>query len=245
MHMTFFTRRGIIALPFLAMFWIACSTDPSAQQAKSVARGKKYLEHKDYARAILEFRNATKPKPNDAEPWYQLCVASLAGKQTEQAILAFRHATKLNPNYTAAQLRLSQAIAITEGAPNPSIAESNDVRTAFARQIRLPCFRRGRAPFRLKNGLPTSLSMAKWKGTGVSGLNPSSRSRPRSFSPNPTFMAWLFPSGRHNRLICAHYQGGGSLRASARILARRLESRASEVRAAPSGRARRNISRTC
>ena len=53
------------------------------------------------------------------------------------------------------------------------------------------------------------------------------------------------PVCRHNRPICAHAQGMVSLRASVIILVRRLERRASEVREAPSGKARRNISSTC
>ena len=53
------------------------------------------------------------------------------------------------------------------------------------------------------------------------------------------------PVGRHNRPICAHSHGVGSLRVSSRVLASRLESRAREVRVASSERARRNISGTC
>ena len=55
----------------------------------------------------------------------------------------------------------------------------------------------------------------------------------------------LRPDGRHNRPISAHFQGMASLRVSATILVRRLERRSRRLRAAPSGKARRNISSTC
>src|SRR5436190_4695012 len=34
-------------------------------------RGKELLAKKEYARAILEFKNATRLQPKDAEPYYQ------------------------------------------------------------------------------------------------------------------------------------------------------------------------------
>jgi hypothetical protein len=50
---------------------------------------------------------------------------------------------------------------------------------------------------------------------------------------------------RHNRPISAHSQGMASLRASVRILVSRLERRPKQLRSAPFGSARRNISSTC
>ena len=49
----------------------------------------------------------------------------------------------------------------------------------------------------------------------------------------------------HNRPISAHSQGVRSLRVSAAILVRRLERRWRQLRAAPIGSARRNISSAC
>ena len=53
------------------------------------------------------------------------------------------------------------------------------------------------------------------------------------------------PDGRHNRPISAHSQAVASLRASATILVSRLESRSRQLREAPFGKVRRNISSTC
>jgi tetratricopeptide (TPR) repeat protein len=81
-----------------------------AQQTKYLERGKKFLAQKDYSRAIIEFRNATRPIPKDAEPWYQLGMAALQAKQFQQAVAAFRQAVKLNPNHAGAQLRLAELL---------------------------------------------------------------------------------------------------------------------------------------
>ena len=101
-------RRSLVFLPLLALGWSGCSRDPAKQEAKYLAQGKKFLEKKDYARAIIEFRNAATAMPRDAEPWYQLGLASLAAQQTEQAIIGFRKATELNPKHASAELGLSE-----------------------------------------------------------------------------------------------------------------------------------------
>ena len=67
------------------------------------------------------------------------------------------------------------------------------------------------------------------------GILPTSPHCGHQFRPNPA----------HNRPISAQSQGVGSLRASATILERRLESRLRQLREAPLGDARRNISSTC
>ena len=53
------------------------------------------------------------------------------------------------------------------------------------------------------------------------------------------------PVMRHKRSMSAHVQGVASLRASMRILVRRLERWSRRRREVPFGRARRNISSTC
>jgi len=106
--MTDAMRRSVVFLPLLALAWSGCTRNPATQEATYLARGKKYFAKKDYPRAILEFRNATKPRPRDAEPWYQLALAYLAANQTGPGIGALQQATRLNPRHTAAQLKLSE-----------------------------------------------------------------------------------------------------------------------------------------
>jgi len=85
-----------------------CSRDPATQEAKYLKRGQALFAKKDYSRAILEFSNAAKAMPKDAEPHYQLGLANLAANRTPQAIISFRRAMQLNPNHIGAQLKLAE-----------------------------------------------------------------------------------------------------------------------------------------
>jgi tetratricopeptide (TPR) repeat protein len=113
---------GILTNRFLAAccvtIWaltcVSCARSPAAKEAKYLARGKEFLEKKDYARAIIEFRNASAAMPKDVEPWYQLGVASLGSKQTAQAIQSFRRATELNPKHASAELELSELMLASQ-----------------------------------------------------------------------------------------------------------------------------------
>ena len=61
------------AIIFLSLGSSACShATPEQKGAKFLASGKALVEKKEYARAILEFKNATRLIPNDAEPLYQM-----------------------------------------------------------------------------------------------------------------------------------------------------------------------------
>ncbi|HUB33429.1 MAG TPA: tetratricopeptide repeat protein [Bryobacteraceae bacterium] len=101
-------RYGVVFLCSFTILAVGCSRDPAVNEAKHLARGKKYFAQKDYQRAILEFRTASQFKAQDAEPWYQLGISYLAAKQIAQAVPALRKATELNPNHKDAQLRLAE-----------------------------------------------------------------------------------------------------------------------------------------
>jgi tetratricopeptide (TPR) repeat protein len=88
--------------------WLGCARSPAAKEANFLARGKALLQRKDYGRAALEFRNASKVLPKDAEPWYQLGMADLGANDPAGAVLALRQATRLDPKHAAAQLQLSE-----------------------------------------------------------------------------------------------------------------------------------------
>lgn len=87
-----------------------CNTSPQAKEAKSLKRGAALLAKKDYARALLEFRNASKAMPNDAEAYYQIGVAYLGLSDTRNAFVAFRRATELNPKHAGAQLKFAELL---------------------------------------------------------------------------------------------------------------------------------------
>jgi tetratricopeptide (TPR) repeat protein len=103
-----YMRIRALPLCILALLYCGCSRSPAAKEAKFLARGKKFLDQKDYARAALEFRSANQANPRDAEPWYQLGIAYLGAKQPDNAFLALLKATELNPRHTSAQLRVSE-----------------------------------------------------------------------------------------------------------------------------------------
>ena len=77
------------------------------------------------------------------------------------------------------------------------------------------------------------------------GLLPSHAENSLAMSRFAEGLARQRPGGRHYRPISARSHGVVSLRACVTILVRRLESRSRQLREAPSGRVRRNISSTC
>lgn len=116
-------RKQAAAALFLcvaAMCGVACKSDPAAKEAKFLARGKSFLEAKDYPRAVLQFSNAARINPKRADTWHQLALAYLGSRQTKQAVEALRRALSIDPNHTAAQLRLSELMVT---ASDPSILE--------------------------------------------------------------------------------------------------------------------------
>src|SRR5689334_15081703 len=96
----------ICAVILLGVVLESCNRSPEALRDKYVAAGKQLLQKKDYARAILQFRNATQTMPKDAEAYYQLGLAYLGARNWRPAYLALRKAIELNPKHSAAQIKL-------------------------------------------------------------------------------------------------------------------------------------------
>src|SRR4051794_40521405 len=88
----------------------ACRT-PEQKAAEFIRHGKALAEQKDYNRAVLEFQNAVKAAPNDAEPFYQLGRTYLSIGNPRLAVPALKKATELNPKHAAAQLALAELMA--------------------------------------------------------------------------------------------------------------------------------------
>jgi tetratricopeptide (TPR) repeat protein len=84
---------------------------PEAKKARFIAQGKKFLEAKDYNRAIIAFKNAAAAVPDDAEAQYQLGSAYIAAGDTHAAAGSFQRATELNPAHAGAQIMLAQQLA--------------------------------------------------------------------------------------------------------------------------------------
>jgi tetratricopeptide (TPR) repeat protein len=85
-----------------------CTRSPQAREAEFLKRGDAQMAKKDYARAILEFRNATQAMPRDAEPYYRLGLAYLPSCDWSNAVKAFKQATERNPKHAGAILKLAE-----------------------------------------------------------------------------------------------------------------------------------------
>ena len=99
------------ALVCLTVMVLSSCARPEAKKARFIAQGKKFLEAKDYNRAIIAFKNAAAAVPDDAEAQYQLGSAYIAAGDTHAAAGSFQRATELNPAHAGAQIMLAQQLA--------------------------------------------------------------------------------------------------------------------------------------
>src|SRR5205823_4858616 len=88
-----------------------CRSTPQQKEAKFMKRGLERLAAKDYGRAMLEFQSAAREMPNDAEPYYQLGLASIEAKDGRNALIALAKANQLNPNHVQAQVKLAELLS--------------------------------------------------------------------------------------------------------------------------------------
>lgn len=105
----------------------ACARTPEQKHAKFLERGTAQLKNHDYARAILEFRNAIRAKPKSAEAYYQMALAYIGARDMPRAIHFLEKALELDPKYTAAELKLSE-LAVATHSPAESREAERHVR---------------------------------------------------------------------------------------------------------------------
>ena len=101
-----------------------CTSSPQTKEAKALARGKKLLQQKDYARAMLEFKNAARTVKSDAEPYYQMALVALETGDSYAAYRLLNEAVKLNPQHIEAKSHLARLIAEKGSAKSLPEAES-------------------------------------------------------------------------------------------------------------------------
>jgi tetratricopeptide (TPR) repeat protein len=85
----------------------ACSRNPAENEAQYLTRGKQFRTKGEYDRAVLEFKNAIKAMPKDAEPYYQLALVHIAKGEIRTAYGLLTKATQLDPKHAGAQLQLA------------------------------------------------------------------------------------------------------------------------------------------
>ena len=96
-----------VALLLVVLMSAGCTRSPEAKSAAYIEAGKKLLEKKDPARAILQFRNATQATPKNAEAHYQLALAQLAAGDLRSGVASLRKALDLDPKHAGARFRLA------------------------------------------------------------------------------------------------------------------------------------------
>src|SRR5271165_5340238 len=105
-----FGRKAFWAVAAILML-SACNQSPEAKEARFLEKGRKEFEKRNYAVAILHFKNAAEAKPWDGEPHYRLGLSYLAGNDFKSAASEFKTAADLNPRHTGAQLKLAELMA--------------------------------------------------------------------------------------------------------------------------------------
>jgi tetratricopeptide (TPR) repeat protein len=91
----------------------SCRTSPQDKEAKYLKRGDALVAKKEFARAVLEFRNAAQAVPKDAEPYYRMGLAYLASGNLTGGVRSLQKATLLNPKHAGAQLKLAELMTGT------------------------------------------------------------------------------------------------------------------------------------
>lgn len=79
-----------------------------------MAAGKQLLKKHDVARAILEFKNATKATPKDPETHYQLAIAYIQSGDVIHGVPELRKVLEINPKHQEAQLILARLMSTVD-----------------------------------------------------------------------------------------------------------------------------------
>ncbi len=104
----------IASVVLLALTLQGCRKPPQEREAAFLKRGEGLVAVKQYSRAILEFRNAIRVMPKDAEPYYQLGIACMDAGDIFDAFRAFHRATELNPKHSLAQKKVAELLDMTQ-----------------------------------------------------------------------------------------------------------------------------------
>jgi len=117
------SKIGGVAVLLAALMMSGCATSPAAKEAKFLKAGRELASKNDHSRAILEFRNAMKSMPDDAEPYYQAGLSFLATGQVGEAIRAFNSALERDPKHAGAKLKITQMMA--SASDRDTVEEAN------------------------------------------------------------------------------------------------------------------------
>lgn len=100
-------KLGMLALLAALVASVACSRKSDTALIES---GKQYMAKKDYGRAALQFRNAIRANPKNAEAQYQLALAQIGFGDKIGAYRSLAKALDLNPKHMEAQLAIADLL---------------------------------------------------------------------------------------------------------------------------------------
>ena len=107
--MRWFARLAL-AVALIASW--GCSS-PEKREARFLGYGDRYFEKKDFARAALEYRNAIQVRPEHAEPYYKLALATLEGGDAASALGMLEKALERDASHAGARLKLAELMAFS------------------------------------------------------------------------------------------------------------------------------------
>ena len=69
-------KRYIVSIVTIALLvaFAGCTRNPDAAKRKYVESGKKYMEEKQYDKAVIQFKKALQIDPRFSEGHYELCL---------------------------------------------------------------------------------------------------------------------------------------------------------------------------
>jgi tetratricopeptide (TPR) repeat protein len=111
-----FALAAALALAIAVVALGGCARGP--KDVGYLDSGKKFLAQKDYARAVLQFRNAIRANPRNAEAHYQLGAAYLEQRDWTAAYEELTKALELNPNHHEAQVKVITLLASARDLAN-------------------------------------------------------------------------------------------------------------------------------
>src|SRR5690349_22592578 len=99
------------ALILATLAFSGCGLTRTGKEARFLDAGKKALTEKDYARAIIQFRNAARTNQGDAEPHYEMGLAYIEMGDYLAGRDALKRALALKPGHAQAKAKLAALLA--------------------------------------------------------------------------------------------------------------------------------------
>jgi Tfp pilus assembly protein PilF len=111
--MSTYLRRilALLALCLATSMFYSCRRAPEQSYAGMMESGRRYLDGKEYVKAIIQFKNAIRMEPRNAEGYYRLGLACVATSNMLEAVPALVKAAEIDPNHVGAQLKLAELLA--------------------------------------------------------------------------------------------------------------------------------------